>query len=156
MISLGLMMHDRRHIDRDLTVTGPPLPFFLPLLPPPIRFAHGDIIYKGQHICVITAGTGVFNVDRDLSRITKQRMLDIGIGAALPLVLFVIHFPFNFLFFSMPIMSYLACDLVCITKPPLHVVPLFKSASIIVLRPCALHFLLVLFHNLFLHVYDLY
>lgn len=56
MINLGLLMHDRRHIDRDLTTTG-------------------------QHILVITAGAGVYEVDERLARLTKQRMIDIGIGA---------------------------------------------------------------------------
>lgn len=57
MINLGLLMHDRRHIDRDLATTA-------------------------QHILVVTAGAGVYEVDERLARVTKQRMIDIGIGTA--------------------------------------------------------------------------
>jgi hypothetical protein len=65
-----------------------------------------DLTRTGQIIVVVSAGTGVFHVDAALAQDTKQRMIDRGIG----------------------------CDLVCLTKPPLHVVPLLilhKTANLI-------------------------
>lgn len=56
-----------------------------------------DLTRLGQSIVVVSAGTGLFYIDPVLESLTKQRMIDKGI----------------------------ACDLVCLTKPPLHVVPLF-------------------------------
>ncbi|KAJ3078959.1 vacuolar membrane-associated protein iml1, partial [Quaeritorhiza haematococci] len=75
-INLALNPFDKHYIDRDLLRTG-------------------------LSIVVVTAGTGLFEVDKKLCRLTTQRMIDNGIGL----------------------------DLVCLSKPPLYTVPLFQFVS---------------------------
>lgn len=75
-INLALNPFDEHYIDRDLNRTG------LDLL-------------------VLSAGTGHFDVDKSLLRLTTERLIDSGIGF----------------------------DLVCLTKMPLHSVPLFHFQS---------------------------
>jgi hypothetical protein len=70
--NLALNPFDKHFIDRDLTRTG-------------------------LSIVVITPGTGVYNVDKKLCRLTTQRMIDNGVSL----------------------------DLVCLSMPPLHAVPVF-------------------------------
>eukprot|EP01116_Phalansterium_solitarium_P019294 TRINITY_DN5330_c3_g2_i1.p1 TRINITY_DN5330_c3_g2~~TRINITY_DN5330_c3_g2_i1.p1 ORF type:complete len:1057 (-),score=354.64 TRINITY_DN5330_c3_g2_i1:144-3314(-) len=57
-----------------------------------------DLTRTGQLNVVITPGVGLYDVGSALARITKHKMMENGIG----------------------------CDLVCLTQPPLHVVPLFR------------------------------
>ncbi|KAJ3320168.1 vacuolar membrane-associated protein iml1 [Boothiomyces sp. JEL0866] len=57
-----------------------------------------DLSRTGLSIIVITPSTGIFEVEKKLCRMTTQRMIDNGISL----------------------------DLVCLSKPPLHSVPLFK------------------------------
>ncbi len=52
---------------------------------------------KGNSIVVITPGNGVFEIEKNLAGITKQRMMDNGIGS----------------------------DVLSLGRPPLHVAPFF-------------------------------
>eukprot|EP01113_Clastostelium_recurvatum_P024750 TRINITY_DN2956_c0_g3_i1.p1 TRINITY_DN2956_c0_g3~~TRINITY_DN2956_c0_g3_i1.p1 ORF type:complete len:1621 (+),score=302.44 TRINITY_DN2956_c0_g3_i1:34-4896(+) len=72
-VNLGMNIFDDSYIDRDLSRTG-------------------------QMIVIATAGTGMFEVEAGLTHVTKQRMIDNGIG----------------------------CEVVCLGTQPLHTVPLFK------------------------------
>lgn len=71
-MNCAVSVYDKHYIDRDLNKTG-------------------------QNIILLNAGSGLFWVDRRLYLLTKQRMVDGGIG----------------------------CDIICMTRPPLHPVPLF-------------------------------
>ncbi|ORX94228.1 hypothetical protein K493DRAFT_337883 [Basidiobolus meristosporus CBS 931.73] len=75
-INLALNAFDKHYVDRDLLRTG-------------------------LSIVLITPGTGIFEVDKKLLRITTERMIDNGIGL----------------------------DLVCLSKYPLYTVPIFKFTS---------------------------
>lgn len=57
-----------------------------------------DLVRTGVSVIVITPGTGVFEVDRQLLELTSENLTNNGIGI----------------------------DLVCLSKMPLHSVPLFK------------------------------
>lgn len=75
-INLALNPFDEHYIDRDLSRTG-------------------------LSMTIVSPGTGHFAVDKNLLRLTTERMTDHGIGL----------------------------DLVCMTKMPLHSVPLFSYVS---------------------------
>jgi hypothetical protein len=75
-INVALNPFDKHYIDRDLSRTG-------------------------LSIVIITPGTGIFEVDKRLCRMTTQRMIDNGISL----------------------------DLICLSKPPLHATPLFLFQS---------------------------
>ncbi|KAH6582421.1 hypothetical protein BASA50_004252 [Batrachochytrium salamandrivorans] len=75
-INLALNPFDKHYVDRDLMRTG-------------------------LSIVVVTPGTGYFEVDKKLCRLTWQRMVDNGVGL----------------------------DMVCLAKPPLYTVPLFQFVS---------------------------
>ncbi|RHY00816.1 hypothetical protein DYB36_005826 [Aphanomyces astaci] len=57
-----------------------------------------DLNRAGQGIVMLTAGSAVFQVSKRLAQITKQRMMDTGVGM----------------------------DMVSVSMPPLHPVPLFR------------------------------
>ena len=57
-----------------------------------------DLIRTGVSVVIVTAGTGVFEVDRDLLNLTSQNLTNNGMGI----------------------------DIVCLSKIPLHSVPLLK------------------------------
>lgn len=73
-INVTLNILDKHYMDRDLSRTG-------------------------QSIVMLTAGCSIFHVDERLAQITKQRMMDNGVGM----------------------------DMISLTTPPMHVVPLFIS-----------------------------
>lgn len=75
-INMALSAFDKHYIDRDLQRTG-------------------------LSIVIITAGTSHFNVDKNLLRLTTERMIDEGFGV----------------------------DCVSLAKMPLHAVPLFKYSG---------------------------
>jgi len=61
------------------------------------HFMDRDLSRTGNSIVVVTAGCGVFEVEKSLASITKQRMMDNGIGS----------------------------DCISLSLPPLHVTPFF-------------------------------
>jgi hypothetical protein len=62
------------------------------------RFIDRDLSCTGELIIVVSAGTGVWEVDSQLARDTKERMIEVGIG----------------------------CDIISVARPPMHNVPLFR------------------------------
>ncbi|XP_071946548.1 GATOR1 complex protein DEPDC5-like isoform X2 [Antedon mediterranea] len=73
VLNISLNLFDKHYIDRNFDRTG-------------------------QLVIMITSGAGVFEVDRELCNLTKQRMIDYGINT----------------------------DLICMAEQPLHVTPLFR------------------------------
>ena len=71
----------------------------------------------GQLSIVITPGVGVFEVDRELTNITKQRIIDNGNSCLTQNR----SFSFIFHFFTG-----VGSDLVCVGEQPLHAVPLLQ------------------------------
>ena len=70
-----------------------------------LHYIDRDLHRTGNSIVVITSGNGVFEIDKNLASITKQRMMDNGIGS----------------------------DMLSLSLPPLHIAPFFlykeKGAS---------------------------
>ena len=62
------------------------------------HYLNRNLDRTGQQSIVITPGVGIFEVDRELMLITKQRIIDSGVGS----------------------------DLICVGEQPLHAVPLFR------------------------------
>ncbi len=62
-----------------------------------LHFIDRDLHRTGNSIVIMTAGNGVFEVEKNLAGITKQRMMDNGIGS----------------------------DMLSLGLPPLHVIPFF-------------------------------
>ena len=62
-----------------------------------LHYIDRDLHRTGNSIVIMTAGNGVFEVEKDLAGITKQRMMDNGIGS----------------------------DMLSLGLPPLHVIPFF-------------------------------
>jgi hypothetical protein len=77
-VNLALNPHDRHYIDKEM-----------------------DFLRTGLSFMVITPGTGYFETDKCLLRLTTQRILDNGVGL----------------------------DLICLSSPPLHCAPLFGFTS---------------------------
>ena len=66
------------------------------------HYLNRNLDRTGQQSIVITPGVGIFEVDNELQRITKRRIIDSGVGS----------------------------DLICVGEQPLHAVPLFKLHSL--------------------------
>ena len=71
------------------------------------HYVDRDLYRTGQNIVLFSAGHGLFLVSPGLAQLTKQRMVDGGIG----------------------------CDLICMTRPPLHAVPLFIYRTELLIDP---------------------
>ena len=101
-INITLNLLHLHYIDRDVHRTGKSV-FFIPLPRfdiPSLLFtsiAAHTLPFEGNSIVVITPGNGVFEIEKNLAGITKQRMMDNGIGS----------------------------DVLSLSLPPLHVAPFF-------------------------------
>lgn len=65
------------------------------------RYKHTDLRHSINHMIVVTPGTGLFDVDYDLMLETSKKMFSLDC----------------------------ALDIVCLSQPPLHTVPLFRYRS---------------------------
>lgn len=65
------------------------------------HFLNRNLDRTGQQSIVITPGVGLFEVDFELAQVTKQRIIDSGVGS----------------------------DLICLGQQPLHAVPLLKFTN---------------------------
>ena len=61
------------------------------------HYVDRDLKHTGQSILIISPGSCYFRVNRALADLTKQKIIDNGVG----------------------------CDMICVGRPPLHAVPLF-------------------------------
>ena len=62
------------------------------------HYLHRSLERTGQMCVVVSPGVGVYQVERELNNLTKQRIIDYGVGI----------------------------DLVCVGEQPLHAVPLLR------------------------------
>ena len=66
------------------------------------HYLHRSLERTGQMCVVVSPGVGVYQVERELNNLTKQRIIDYGVGI----------------------------DLVCVGEQPLHAVPLLRVSAI--------------------------
>ena len=65
------------------------------------HYLHRSLERTGQMCVVVSPGVGVYQVERELNNLTKQRIIDYGVGI----------------------------DLVCVGEQPLHAVPLLRVST---------------------------
>jgi hypothetical protein len=90
-INLALQVFERPHVDRNLSLSQ-------------------------QNLVLISAGSGFWEVEAPLARVTKLRMVDMGLGEpshAAYIVILEAH-------------SASGCDTICLGRAPLHATPLFR------------------------------
>ena len=70
------------------------------------HYLHRSLERTGQMCVVVSPGVGVYQVERELNNLTKQRIIDYGVGI----------------------------DLVCVGEQPLHAVPLLRDSTVPTIR----------------------